>query len=80
MKLSDLSLAQLRTKIKEEYPDTDLYLYFGPILSPYDVRVTDLIRAHKKQKHVILFMTTPGGSPDAAYRIARTIQHQYNIR
>ena len=63
----------------EEYPDTDLYLYFGSIRRPYDDYMIDEIINRKKKKNLMLFMTTSGGNPDAAYRIARCIQREYQI-
>lgn len=64
---------------EKDYQDTDFYLYIGPIRRPYDDYVIDDLRKRKKKKHIMVFMTTSGGDPNAAYRIARAIQRQYYI-
>ena len=66
-------------KFEEEYPDTDLYCYFGPILRAFDDEVISDLRQRKKKKNIMVFMTTLGGDPDAAYRIARAIQREYGL-
>ena len=64
---------------ERDYQDTDFYLYLGPIRRPYDDYVIDDLRKRKKKKNIMVFMTTSGGDPNAAYRIARAIQRQYGI-
>ncbi len=66
-------------KFEQEYPDTDLYCYFGPIHRPFDDKVIKNLRERKKKKNIMVFMTTAGGNPDAAYRIARAIQREYGL-
>lgn len=64
---------------EEEYPNTDLYFYFGTIRRPFDDYLIEQVIERKKKKNIMLFMTTSGGSPDAAYRIARCLQREYGI-
>jgi len=61
------------------YPDTDLYCYFGTIRRTADDDVIGEIRNRRKRKNIIVFMTTSGGNPDCAYRIARCIQREYGL-
>ena len=64
---------------QKEYPETDLYCYFGSIRRPFDDYVIEEIRTRQKHKHMLLFLTTTGGNPDAAYRISRCIQREYEL-
>jgi hypothetical protein len=64
-----------------DYPDTDLYVYFGPLRRPYDDYVIADFekRATTLQNNLVLMLTTLGGDPDAAYRIARCIQRHLGL-
>ena len=37
-------------KFEQEYPDTDLYCYFGPIYRPFDDEVIKDLRKRKKKR------------------------------
>jgi len=57
--------------------NADVILYTGDI---ENVIVDQLIRLAKQEdcrENVVLMLTTNGGSPDAAYRMARCLQNQY---
>jgi len=59
--------------------NADVILYTGEI---EDFRVDELIKLAKQPKpnrkeNIILMLTTNGGSPDAAYRMARCLKRQY---
>ena len=59
--------------------NADVFLYTGEI---EDSRVDELIKLTKQPKpnrkeNIILMLTTNGGSPDAAYRMARCLKRQY---
>jgi hypothetical protein len=57
----------------------DIYCYFGPITPPgYSIFLHNFERRTKKKDRVILMLDTPGGSPDAAYRMARLLQRYYS--
>ncbi len=60
----------------EEAEDADVILYSGGIYPPADERVLDNCY-FKYRPNVILMLTTLGGSPDTAYRIARFIRNAY---
>jgi hypothetical protein len=57
--------------------DADVLLYTGSIAPRYDDLLIGLTRNGKKRTNILLVLTTFGGSPDSAYRIARALQHQY---
>jgi hypothetical protein len=61
----------------EEESDADVFVYAGDILAPSDEYLRTLIKANHVRKNVILILTTFGGSPDTAYRIARFIREEY---
>lgn len=72
---------QVIKKVSEHY-DADVILYIGPIERPWDDtfigRVKEFKNKHKKPfKNVILVLTTLGGDPHAAYRMARFLQEEY---
>jgi hypothetical protein len=57
--------------------DADILLYFGPVQRPHDDFLIDHCPKHKKRKNVLLVISTTGGDANAAYRIARAIQNNY---
>jgi hypothetical protein len=65
----------------KDYPDTELYVYFGPIRRPYDDDVIESFgkRAGKLRKNIVVMLSTLGGDPDAAYRICRCIQRHFGL-
>jgi hypothetical protein len=72
---------QVIKKVSDHY-EADVILYVGPIERPWDDifigRVKEFKQKHKKPlKNVILLMTTLGGDPHAAYRMARFLQEEY---
>jgi hypothetical protein len=62
-----------------EYPDTDLFAYFGPIRRPFDDEFIEAFERRRKRKNLVLMLTTLGGDPDAAYRMGRCIQRSYAL-
>jgi hypothetical protein len=68
--------AALRT-VSDEH-DCDIVFYSGDIRHPGDDELVKLVKALRSRKNVFLFLTTPGGSPDCAYRIARCLQRAYS--
>jgi hypothetical protein len=60
-----------------EATDSDVILYSGGINRPYDDKLLDLLAATKRRRNVILFLCSRGGNPDAAYRMARGLQDNY---
>lgn len=55
----------------------DIFLYSGPVERGYDLQFVDFISAEKKSDSLTLVLSTPGGSPDAAYKMGRYIQSKY---
>lgn len=66
--------------ITKQY-DADILVYVGFLLEPDDDTLIKLCRDRpKKRKNFLLILSTPGGSADCAYRIARSIQRAYKVR
>lgn len=55
----------------------DVFLYSGDLRRGLDLRFIDFINQNKKSASLKLVLATTGGSPDAAYKIGRFIQAQY---
>ena len=55
----------------------DIVVYHGDILRGNDNRLNSLISVNKTLPNVAFFLTTPGGDPDAAFRIARCLHNAY---
>jgi hypothetical protein len=59
--------------------DSDVLVYSGDIERPFDDELLDeLLACPVRRKNVILILGTYGGNPDAAYRIARSLQENYS--
>lgn len=66
--------------VGEKY-EADILAYIGFIMEPDDDTALAVLRKRRrKRKNVLLVLSTPGGSADAAYRIARCIQRAYKCR
>jgi len=57
--------------------DCDLLIYTGDIEKPNDYFLLEECKKRKKRKNVNLYLVTFGGEPDAAFRIARFLQSNY---
>jgi hypothetical protein len=57
--------------------DSDLLLINSPLYRGLDDTVIQIVRKRRKRKHLHLIIVTSGGDPNAAYRIARTLQRAY---
>ena len=57
--------------------DADVIHYNGPISRPYDTMLIQECMKRRRRKNVLLMLITEGGDADAAYRIARCLQTQY---
>ena len=66
--------------VTEKY-DADVLAYIGFMLDPDDDKVLAACRKRRrKRKNVVLILSTPGGSADVAYRMARCLQRAYNTK
>lgn len=65
----------------EEYQnkcDADVLVYSGPVeRQGYDLITKTLSSLKKHRKNAILYLSTAGGDPHAAFRIARALHHHY---
>jgi hypothetical protein len=57
--------------------NADVLLYNGAIRREDSDRVIELCGGRQLRENVFLILTTSGGDPHAAYRIARCLQHHY---
>lgn len=69
-------LRQLGTRIGEQR-DADVLWYNGGVSRANSDRVIELCEARARRDRVLLILTTSGGNPHAAYRIARCLQQHY---
>ena len=57
--------------------DADVIFHNGPIGAPQHLQLAKVCANGVRRKNVIFLLTTWGGDPDAAYRIARCLQQSY---
>jgi hypothetical protein len=55
----------------------DAYLFNGGIERGADFKFIQTVAQNKKSDHCTVLMVTNGGNPDAAYKMARYLQHKY---
>ena len=67
---------KLIRRVSDHYK-SDIVLYIGPIERPYDDRFIRRVKERKALDNVLLILTTHGGDPHAAYRMARFLQEHY---
>jgi Serine dehydrogenase proteinase len=67
------SVHQVATRL-----DADIYLFSGPIDHEPVTKLLDAYREASKRKNCVLILTTYGGSPDAAFLLARFIKRKYS--
>lgn len=56
----------------------DYFIYNGPMERGRDLGVIKQIHAEKQSDECVMVLVTPGGDPDAAYKIGRYIQARYS--
>lgn len=76
--MANLDFSQLIAEFDAEYPDTDLFVYTGPIRRPFDDQVISAFADRPLRSNLVLMLSTLGGDPDAAYRICRCLQRHYS--
>ncbi len=57
---------------------TDVFFYNGEISRGDDLRFIECVSENKASDTCLLVLVTPGGDPDAAYKICRYIQNEYD--
>lgn len=60
-----------------DHYDSDIVLFIGRIDRPYDDIFITRVKNWKRRTNVLLILTTLGGDPHAAYRMARCLQETY---
>ena len=67
---------RLATVVAEDL-DADIYLFSGPIRRPLDASCIEACMQPNRRGNAFLIISTYGGDPDAAYRIARSFHRSY---
>ena len=57
--------------------NTDIYVYSGGLYEPYITQVLDSVVKRDRKENVSLFLTTYGGNPHSAYRLASVLKAVY---
>ena len=57
--------------------EQDIYFYNGDMARGLDLEFISNIYQHRQREKALVLLTTRGGSPDAAYKIARYLQDNY---
>lgn len=76
----EVQLAKVR-KISDRIAnatDTDVMLINSPMLRGLDDQLYSLLNSTPRRTNVLLILVTPGGDPDAAYRISKLLQTYYS--
>lgn len=55
----------------------DVFLYNGEISRKHDLDFINMVHEGKQSDTCMVLLVTPGGDPDAAYKMARYLQHRY---
>lgn len=56
---------------------SDVLLFSGPVTPDSARRLQDVICPRKRADRLTMFVVTPGGDPDAAFKIGRAVQNNY---
>lgn len=75
--MTQLNPFEALVKRVSEHYQSDIVVYIGPIERPYDDVFIRRVKDFKRLDNVLLILTTMGGDPHAAYRMARCLQHHY---
>ncbi len=59
--------------------DADVLMYNGGIERPHAQGIIELLAKHRLRKNILLLLVTEGGDADAAYRIAKHLQLNYEV-
>lgn len=70
------AIPDLAKQLSEEQ-DADVLFYNGPINRRIYIQLARGCDGRRRRKNVLFLLTTWGGDPDAAYRIARCLQNKY---
>lgn len=71
------TIKQCANKVADKL-SADVLLINADIKRSLDEELISLLNSRKLQKNIFLILVTPGGDPDAAYRIARCLQDSYD--
>ena len=67
---------EIADKLSQEM-DADIFFYRGEISRPVSLEVEKMIFRRRRKPNAVLILITPGGDPDAAFRIGRAFQASY---
>jgi hypothetical protein len=57
----------------------DVFVYNGEISRGDDLNFMNIVFGRQRHKKCLLILVTPGGDPDAAYKVSRYLQERYEI-
>jgi hypothetical protein len=66
-----------KAKIAAAHVDSDVFFYNGPLQTTNDLECIRRIKSGHHRETATIFLTTNGGDPDSAYKIARYLQEIY---
>ena len=76
--MEDIKAVAKKYKEYANRTDTDIFVFAGPILYSASCDFVDgVIKMSAHRSNCLLFLTTPGGDPHAAYRIIRVLRARY---
>lgn len=80
--IESVTLAESNVALEpSEFLDCDVISYYGVIDKVGYIKLSEIIEgkilSDTKSKDVILVLVTPGGDPDAGFRIGRALNHHY---
>src|SRR5687768_14348978 len=60
--------------------DADVIALIGPMERGFEERLIELAQGRRRRTNVLLILTTYGGDPGVAYKVARCIQRAYETK
>lgn len=74
----DKDVKKLAARVSEEQK-SDILILNGPINSSTWINLANTLHSKKRKlENIIVILVTPGGDPDAAFRIGRCLQKEYS--
>jgi hypothetical protein len=73
----DFDACRAISRVISDRDKCDIFIYNGEIERSADLHFIETVYKHKRHEKVRLLLTTQGGDPDAAYKIARYLLEKY---
>lgn len=75
--MADVDPVQVAADVVAKELECDVIFYSGDVTQADWVKFSKLCHERNRNKNVVLVLITPGGDPDAAYKIGRALQTTY---